>query len=447
MTEIRDLDPQWWASAFGEEPEPYPAPETLSRALCRLAAVEGISDLQRDVLDALATCTSAMLSRENWLASFIPAIVLHDRRTAVSADLEPAQVELLARMAHLIEQPSLRARVADVGWFYGNRSDVTLLDLAIDAYAAAPLTRDVCFAAGRIAIERAYQLLRRRGAAGRSRIDTLTASLTDWVLTSDSRDGHMVVDCAEVLREQARPDPETAARVSGHLVRLASTSTLEPRAARLLELEAAEWFGTRDKAARHGCVERAGRTYIAEADARTAADERAGALVESHFLEDAIKVLQGLPRSYRAANGVETLLSELRARLTRSREHAIEEMMRIESDPTDLSEAIVHARERVSGVEYPEKALARFATLLPPVDAPRIRQSATQSVANSLRSPVLLVDVQRGPQEGRCPLRRRRRSGRLGRDRPARLDPRASRGRRSDPPRPAGHHGRAPVRP
>ncbi|MGH3337983.1 MAG: DUF7380 domain-containing protein, partial [Propionibacteriaceae bacterium] len=43
------------------------------------------------------------------------------------SSLTDEQRALLALIAPLIEQPSLRARVADVAWFYGERSRTDLV--------------------------------------------------------------------------------------------------------------------------------------------------------------------------------------------------------------------------------------------------------------------------------------------------------------------------------
>ena len=57
-----------------------------------------------------------------------------------------------------MKRDDLRARVADVAWFYGDRSDVAMLDRAIDAYRAAPLAGDVWFGVGKGAWVRAFEL-------------------------------------------------------------------------------------------------------------------------------------------------------------------------------------------------------------------------------------------------------------------------------------------------
>jgi hypothetical protein len=45
-------------------------------------------------------------------------------------------------------------------------------------------------------------------------------------------------------------------------------------------------------------------------------------------------------RPYRLENGLNELIDDLRIRLRESRESSIEQMMRIQSDPVDLTEAV-----------------------------------------------------------------------------------------------------------
>jgi hypothetical protein len=129
-----------------------------------------------------------------------------------------------------------------------------------------------------------------------------------------------------------------------------------------VEREAAAWFGEPDLQAANASLERAARTYIAEADARIANKPKAGALAEGHFLEKALAILL---RTYRLEHGLETFITELRERLAASRKSTLEAMVRIESDPIDLTKVVADARVRVSG--KPQwAALTIFASLIPP---------------------------------------------------------------------------------
>jgi hypothetical protein len=87
----------------------------------------------------------ATLNSGDWQQPFTPFMKFGGRRSILPSDLTDEQKTLVARIAPLIEQPSLRARVADVAWFYGERSKTDLVDLAIDGYTAMPLTVDVWY--------------------------------------------------------------------------------------------------------------------------------------------------------------------------------------------------------------------------------------------------------------------------------------------------------------
>lgn len=165
---------------------------------------------------------------------------------------------------------------------------------------------------------------------------------------------------------------------------LAADDAADPRLSRHLEREAAAWFSESDADSMSGCIERGARTYIAEADARVASDPNAGALVEGHFLEKAIATLRTLPRRYRVDHGIEELIAELRERLVSSRETAIEAMMRIESDPVDLTDAVTYGRGRVSGRSSSWEALAMFGTLRPPLNAEKTHASAQDLIEGSV---------------------------------------------------------------
>lgn len=140
------IDPSWWEDVLAAAlDDPYEPPELLSTHLEQAAADPSVTGLHELVLQVLAMVSSAMLNPEDWLEPFTPAMQFGGKRTVVPADLDADQVALLARIAPLVERDDLRARVADVAWVCGDRSDIAMLDRAIDAYRAAPLTGDVWF--------------------------------------------------------------------------------------------------------------------------------------------------------------------------------------------------------------------------------------------------------------------------------------------------------------
>ena len=382
--EKNDIDPTWWVTAFDNaNVEQYEPAELLSTRLAQLAKQEGIGEFQKMALEVLTLATSALLKPADWLEPFSPAIDFGNRRSVIPADLTTEQIALLARIAPLLDRPDLRARVADVAWVYGDRSNVAMLDLAIHAYRAAPLTSDVWFSIGRDAWQRAFELAKRQGADGVVRIQEMTKALKDEVLAGTLADRFRVPDCAALLREQGQVARVERGEVAVHLTTLAAAAKgIDPRLSRHLEREAAAWLGD-DADAVNAATDRVARTYIAEADDR-AADPAGGAMAEGHFVEKAIATFRTLPRSYRLANGIEGLIVQLRDRLHASRETTLENMMRITSGPIDLTDMVSYAQEQVSGHADRFEALAMFATLVPPMDAERVRGAAEKAVDGSL---------------------------------------------------------------
>lgn len=380
------IDPSWWEDVLAAAlDDPYKPPELMSTHLEQEAANPSITGLHKLVLQVLAMVSSAMLNPEDWLEPFTPAMQFGAKRTVVPADLDPDQVALLARIAPLVERDDLRARVADIAWVYGDRSDIAMLDRAIDAYRAAPLTDDVWFSVGKKAWVRAFALAARRGADGQARVQDMSGALKAQVLAGQVTDNFRTVGFAETLRQHGRVDASERAEVSKALFALAAkASSVTPRLSRHLEREALAWLGASNTAAANAATERVARTYIAEADSRIQSDPKAGTLAEGHFLEKAIAVLRTIPRSYRLQNGLDELIDDLRIRLRESRESSIEQMMRIQSDPVDLTEAVSYARSQVSGHADKFDALAAFATLAPPLDEATTRKNSEKMLEGTI---------------------------------------------------------------
>ncbi len=198
-------------------------------------------------------------------------------------------------------------------------------------------------------------------------------------------DNFRTVGFAETLRQHGRVDAAGRAEVREALFALAAeASSVTPRLSRHLEREALAWLGGSDAAAANAATERVARTYVAEADSRIQTDPNAGALVEGHFLEKAIAVLRNIPRSYRLENALDELIDDLRTRLRESRESSMEQMMRIQSDPVDLTDAVSYARSQVSGHADKFDALAAFATLAPPLDEAPTRENAAKMLEGTI---------------------------------------------------------------
>ena len=380
------IDPTWWAAPFAADVEHDvdEFPELLARSFESVLRTPGLSELRQRVLTVLAKATSAILVPENWLAPFDPAISMDGQRSVIPSDLDRGEIELLALIAPLIEQPVLQARVADVAWFYGDRRRVELLDLAVDAYRSAPPDGHDWLRKGQVSWRRAIELAQRRGPAGQRQRDEMCEALQKAILSNAAGDGPALVAASEMLRRSFKVKGKTVRKLAEQLSGVASGAFSEqPRLARRLQREAAAWFSAcSDAGAAQDCIARVVDTYIAEADQRVDAGPSA-ALAAGHFLEKAISTIRELPRQYRDAHGLEARLGELRRRLGESRETSLEQMVRLRSESIDLAEHIQFARARVAG-KSPFEALTLLSVIHPLIDAEQAHATAEKHLAGSI---------------------------------------------------------------
>lgn len=381
-----ELDASWWsdaATAMGDTAD-LEQPELWFEELAAAARQAPQDSLQQQVLQALATSASAMLVAGNWSDPFEPAMRWEGRRSLVPADLTVDQLELLTRVAPLIEYTTLRARIADVCWTYGDRRRVDLFHLAVDAYRAVPLDSHTWFTVGEESWTRALELILRRGSAERDRAREMTEKLSGRLLTATTADAFMTVKLSELLRtlkSRQRPDP---LEVAAHLSALAAEVTdRNRRLARHLDDEAREWcLLAGDHDAAWAAQARIAESYVAEAADRMSADD-SGAFVAGTLYEQAIARLTQIPRARRASTGLDDRVDELRRELATTRRLSLEMMTAVESDPVDLTTSVQQARRQVSGHERFE-ALARFCMCLPLTDVPTVTAAARDQLAESL---------------------------------------------------------------
>jgi hypothetical protein len=378
-----EVDPRWWESVLAEAEE-ADRPELMSREFSASLRLQNLPSRKRAVLECLEIATSAILDAENWTQPFTPTVRLRGKRSAVPEDLSPDQVALLAHIAPLVENTALRARVADVAWCYGNRGRRDLLDIAVDAYRSTPLDYESWIAGGKAEWQRAYALLLHQGAPGRVRVQEMNSVLQQRIVDGSADDGFMLSEMSQMLRRAPHPGSDYVDTIAHHMQALAaSTPDTHRRVARMLEREASCWFRLNgNETAVNHCLRRVAELYIADADSRTNQHPSvAGGGIAS--IEKAIAVLTSLPRRLREDCGLDDQIQELRARLKRTRVSLVDQMVRYETDPVDISEYVETARRSVAGRERFD-AIAEFGDIFPVADSAALRRAARGRLDGSL---------------------------------------------------------------
>ena len=394
-----DVDPAVWrqvVDAAGDDRSVV----LLSRDFSAAAAVTA-DPSSKNVLEVLALATSAMLKPDNWNEPFTPYMTLQDgRRSALPTDLDDAQRALLLRIAAALDDtddPALRARVYDICWTYIDRSGASMLVAAIDAYTSVPLEPDVWHGDGREEWQRAFELVRRRSTSGREQVEAMSIAVRDRIRRTTRAEGFFGVQLSEFARAYKVVDKNGSSDFAELAVSHAQQARKDSawRLAQAWEQEAAVWYSA------SGNSESAASAMLRLAGdlASEAVDRRQGvggdAATAGHFTEQAITVLQKLPRAFRTANAVDELVVDLRRQLKEDRETLLGSMVPISGGSIELSEQAAAARRSVSGKD-PVTALIALASLAPLADPSHAEATARDDMERHPLSFLFAGETYRG---------------------------------------------------
>ncbi len=377
------IDCAWWREVVDRESEGMSLSSLWLRFDAEAASCP--AGARRGVLSAIARVTSAVLQPEDWNEPFQPIAVLRGRRSWSPADLDDEEMAILQGVAATLDSSdpaALRARIYDVCWTYGDRRDSELLRCAIDSYMEVPLDSDTWHRDGREECQRGLELVVRRGADGSAQRERFAGQLIGRLREATIDERYFPVQLSSTVRAYglARKDDRI------DLAKLACGMADAARTAHDFDLEqawegeAAEWYrrAGRTEEVAHAQVRFARSLACAAAERRLAGG--GAALAAATLVERALKVLLLLPRSYRAAQGIEVEIDRLRRELDQDRHLILESMVPIRTDPIDASSLVAHARSQVSRLA-PLAALIRLADLHPGASLERARAQAESLAA------------------------------------------------------------------
>lgn len=357
----------------------YPSMSQAFSATARQAAEDGHGAREK-VFRLLADTCSMMLSPRSINEPFKPYMVIEGKRSAIPDDLTEIDVQLFAQIVESVDDPWLRARLADLVWLKGSKRDARFALIAIDAYRKIPLDPDTWVRGGQVCWPRAIQLARMVGRGAGDRLAEIEAAVRMAFDTASQDDGFLALWLADLM-ESHDLGQSARAVVAEKLERLA----IQFDAVGDLH-GAGEFFDASSRWFRlEGDVSRAAATTAAKAEACVKQAE--GRLTSQspsymaavHFFEDAIQIYRTIPRSERGALNVDERIDELRKRLGEAGEKSLSEMQVVSSPGIDISELVEAARKAVSGKNAVE-ALRAFCSLHRGVDVKKSRASAVERV-------------------------------------------------------------------
>ena len=289
-----------------------------------------------------------------------PLFVISGRRGMIPDDLRGDQSAVIAEIVPTIQNPGLRARLADIVW-YNERKRAAMAHHAIDAYCEGVqlvldgngqfLNQDRTASGhdGCRMLRRACQIAHATGWKDpqTSCLRVLVgAVIRDAVHRQDHQGFFNTVD---VALQFSIDDP---AAIAANAEAFAESEDVDPHWSHdLWELAARAHSSLRDQQERDRCLAGAAESHVTIADA--AGGE---GMVAADAIMDAIQALRRLP-------GTRHRRGELEGKL-RHAQASVHDEMGVISTTFDLTDYIQHARESVGGVSLAH-AVGEFADLTP----------------------------------------------------------------------------------
>ena len=332
------------------------------------------------VLALLCEIANIHFKPEDRAEPYGPLSVFDNQRTLIPSDLGGEQSAAIADLVPNIENPGLRARLADIAW-QNDRKLAAMAQHAIEAFCeAVSLVLDgkaEFFNEDRTAsgydgcrmLRRACQLAHATGwkEPGASRLRTLIGTVVRDAVHREHHRGFL--DVSEVALEYRIDD---LAAIAVHAEKFATSEKVDPHSSRdLWELAARAHNSLQNEEERDRCLVGAAETHLTIAEA--AGGE--GMLASGAFM-DAIHALRRLPDTRQRRK-------ELEGRLRHAQASVRDEMGSF-STSFDVTDFVQRARESVSDKNLAQ-AFGGFAALTPSPDPEDLREQARRVAADTPR--------------------------------------------------------------
>jgi len=356
------------------------------------------------VLWLLGDCCSMMLSPKSINEPFKPANVMRGQRSVIPEDLSDSDITFLSEIVDNIDDPWLKARLADLVWLRRRPRDIRFALMAIDSYRSIPIDRETWVFEGQECWERAIRLARMLNAGSGDRLKEIEEAIIKTFDSTSRQDGPLILKLANLLFDtglgrEKRPiiaqKLESLAREFDNEGDLHST--------REFFMASAKWFkAANDNAKLAEITVAIAESFVKEAEARIKSDKPSH-MVAAISYEEAIQTYRTIPRSERPIHRVDERLKELQLRLNESGKKALDEMGVISTPRIDLSQYIEGARSSVHGKSTIE-ALKAFTDLQPHSKVKELRQQVIEKL-RKYPLPAIIPEIVMG-RDGRIIAKR-----------------------------------------
>lgn len=328
----------------------------------------------------LSDSCSMMLSPKSINEPFKPAIVMRGQRSVIPEDLSDSDITFFSEIVDSIDDPWLKARLADLVWLRKRPRDIRFALMAIDSYRSISIDHETWVLDGQDCWERAIRLARMLNAGSEDRLKAIEEAVIKVFDSTSHQDGFFTLRLADLLFETGlgRDKQSFIAQKLEALAREFDTGSEFHSASEFFKASA-KWFkAASDNAKFTEMTVAVAESIVKEAEARIGSG-RPSYMVAASFYEEAIQNYRTIPRSERPIHRVDERLKELQLRLNESGKKALDEMGVISTPGIDLSQYIKDARDSVHGKGTIE-ALEAFVNLHPYSKVKELRQQVIEKI-------------------------------------------------------------------
>ncbi len=368
----------WKAALAGAARKEYSSMREAFANAAKQAIDEG-RQAHGQALSLLAGACSMMLSPDSTNEPFKPLWSDGQQRSIIPDDLSETDVAFFTEIVETIDDPWLKARLADLVWLLQRPRNVKFALAAIDSYRTIPLDPETPVRDRDKYWQRAINLARLLGTGAGERLAEMETAIIKALTSVTREDGFLGYWLADLLKSNSLARDHSAT-IATRLESLAREFEGEDEflKARKYFRSSAHWFKESgdDEKSTEMTVEVA-ETWVKEAVARLSSDQPSHGVAAS-FYESAIQTYRTIPRSERATHRVDERIAELRRSLNESGEKSLDEMGVISTPGQDISQIVENSRNAVKGKELVE-ALKIF-TNLDVVDVKELRESTIKNL-------------------------------------------------------------------
>lgn len=330
-------------------------------------AEEAKNEKVQEIYTLLGTICFFHFKPENKDEPFAPMLVMNTGRSAIVDDISDDHIQVLLELLPHVEDPEMRARIADVIWL--RKRDYKAAEVAIESYleSATTLENPDSWVAGFERIHRAFRLSVHLGK-GTDHWQKVVSHIERVLDKYDGKDPlYLSARLMELLLELRQGDPPKYGTLSEKIATQAEKEGNYDRAKTYWEVKA-RW----DALAGNKENETKAKICVAETYVKNA-EQANSSMVASTWIEKAIE-------EYRRIGGQKARIDELHKKMIEIQKGVSDEM-KVISQEIDISEAVEKYRSHISGRKLHD-ALFEFCLMAAPPNVEGLRKRVDDLVKN-----------------------------------------------------------------